>query len=508
MTACIRLLLIGVMLAAWSGSALARQPGAAMEVHELEADLAKREGDSLKVTGRFGSATGRKIRLKASAIEFQLAPGAANPRSGFEQVELSGRLERAGNRWRFLVDSWGPVADDAEQAARRKMNLKEGDFAALRELAAWADQRAQWYGDVELKGVVDELLSTARTWEEQSARVSGDSARLREMAEEWAKGGAALPEVERLRHAAVAIDFEAARADADLSRLEAEVLEELSGADVPTDEARQAVWPAYRQDRLQVYEGVEHAQRTWLHRCLWVDLVQRRLNQAARKPEVDFVALASEARRLLPDVPGLADQLQRLGLERDEKSVGTLSRLRALALAKRWTELGEPERGKATIRNWLDAQRRGLKPEVAEERCELAADYLELVQDERAAADLWIEAIQRVPNLSDAVQGLARLGYREVAGVWNKGGGTGAEKMGRAPGSILAGDSDEQVVRALRNPDGIHRTVTAGQVLEQWVYAGPPSFVIYLRRAPGAERAYVVRMVAPDDASSEAERGE
>jgi hypothetical protein len=501
------LLLLAKLSAAQQPQSIAQQsqPGA-IEVHALEANPAEYEGKPIKVTGRFGSATGRKLRLEGSKIEFTLSPGAANPRSAMKQVDLSGKLERAGSGWRFLVDSWGSVASDAEQLDRRRKNVKEGDYQALRGLAAWAGERAAWYGDKELQQQVDQLLATATAWEIQGAIADGDSARLRQMAIELKEAGGATDQVECLRHAALVAELRQARDDADLSRLEAEALANLPGAEVATDAARQADWPAYRLDRQAVYDAAKHAQRTWLHRCLWCDLVVRRLEQAGRKPGADFSALAEEAERTLPDVPGLATQLRRRGLERDEKQVAKLSRVRALALAKGWSDLGEAQRGEQVVLNWLDAQRQQLEKGDAQQRCALAADYLELTRNESQAAELWIEALALVPNLSDAVQGLARLGYREFAGSWHR---TSAESTTARPrGRILPGDSDEQVLRSLRQPDRVQRTVTAGQVWEQWIYAGPPSFVVYLRRAAGAERAYVVRMMTPDASAESSPIGE
>jgi hypothetical protein len=72
----------------------------APDVHEVEAAPERFVDRPLRVTGRFLSAAGRRLRLIGSQIEFELDPDVrihANPR----QIEVVGTLSRDGERCDF-----------------------------------------------------------------------------------------------------------------------------------------------------------------------------------------------------------------------------------------------------------------------------------------------------------------------------------------------------------------------------------------------------------------------
>lgn len=498
---------VGCLAAAFALAAWLPHPAAAesLEVHELESQLAKYDGRQLTVVGRFKSANAQRMLLVDSQIEFRLSKTAGRVRSSFKNVEVTGRLSQDGKQWTLAVEHVAAAPGEAETFADRRKAILPGDYRRLYDLCAWLRSRAGWYHDDVLVRLAAEHYRQAFAWEEEALAKADDPSRLLDLAARGAQLGLEAAECDRIRHRALWIRLRQTPSDAEpeLRRLAMEIAAtwpRAADAGTAWTAEEEAVVATYMVDPLASYAQADAQRRPLLQRALWVEVMGRALEAAARSDAARLAELALEAEKSLPERPDWNRRLRLQEARRLARTPQDLTRGKAVALHHELTSLGQPDEAKRLLSQWLGQARRKLNADDAEGHAQLAANYLELLDDNDTAAQLYQLALRAAPEFAEAQAALQMLGYRRVAGAWQKAvKSTDDEADSRQPEprGVQPGDTEQEVVRRLRQPDRITRTLSAGYLSELWIYDGPPRLYIYLKRGPGSATARVVTLAAP-----------
>ncbi len=474
-----------------------------LEVHEVEAEHARYLNKTLRLTGRFESATGQTLRLVDSQIIFRLGKQATPVRSGMENVELSGLLRRDGERLTLVVEYLEPVPNEVKQFELRRNKVTVGDFGALYALSQWARQRGAWYADPALKQLAAAAYRESFAWEEEATARRRDVPRLLELAEEGRSRGLADRDVWRLRHRAIQIErTRLSPADAAAHAALAEKARSL----LPGTEATHPVespesLAGYRREPIVAYASASDELRRVFHRALWVDLVSRSIDLQSQLPDADLASLVRQCAELVPEQVALWRTLK-LRVAKDRAArVEQLSRAEIVSLRDELIQLEAQDDARDLLAAWLATRRQKLDASDAEGAMQAARDYRELAGDAEQAADLYQQALRAAPRLADAEAALRELGYEKRGDLWRAAptadarAARGENQLRR--GSIEVGASEQDVLRQLRRPDRVARMLTSSGTLEQWIYEGPPVVYVYLRRNLAGGVAHVAAVRAP-----------
>ena len=452
---------------------------------------------------------------RAPEVAFEIPPRlrpATSPK--IAAVKVRGVLRKEGGRWRVEVNKFDPLPNDLERLNRGVASLPRTDTDGRSAWAAWAERRAEAFGDDALRRRAREVEQEA--FEAEAERPGRDPAKtLLALAERAKARGFAEPGPSSLAHGALAAASKGAASAGDWK-----AIADKAGALLPDAKTPGAArvdlgpWDArYAKAPMEAYRDATADVRKALDRRLWADAVEAWLNRRAADDPKSVLGLADEAAALLPDRPALAGRFLEKGLATASGDVGALRLSEVEAYAKLYNEtLHQPDRAKALYRAWLDDQRNHrLSPRDADGRLALADQYESLVGDREAAAALLQEAWKIDPESREAADAFRRRGYRKVDGGWVEAsrGRSGPDARSPdssepAPGSETDQSAEEPNPNPSRAESLRHATpeivrtrmagkpnrriwvASQGQLVEQWIYVFPLKvhYINFLRR-PG-----------------------
>jgi hypothetical protein len=459
-------------------------------MHELETNP-NLVGQELVVEGRFSSRVGPNrelLKLHNSKVEFRI-PAELDLKLPSETrwVRITGKLEKAGDKLSVRIKSAERITEtDSDRYRAVAQRIGPRDARAWNALADRTDGLAKFYGnDTELAALASDARLKGLNAEELVLNAD-QPAELLMLAGRAETLGVGEDEVRRMRHKSLRWQFESMGTAAttekwgDLAKRITELLPE-SQTQLKASDA--AIVGQYRNNPLEVYE-TQKAFRAVCDRQFWIDVVTRSMLAAAEKPDADLMSLTQEARQSAPDHPELARTLiERWATSESGKLAALPAARRARGVRKLAdtyrTELGNPDRARAVLREWLDQRRAELGKRDADGRVQLARDYRSDIQDDDVAAKLLIEALAIEPDLPNAAAELQSLGYEKVSEVWVR----KSDRVAAGPSRPADGRAKQaelqmtpgQVREILGNPkpEDVVRWATAGRVREQWVFRGP-----------------------------------
>lgn len=468
-----------------------------MEVHQLEANADRWLNKQVFITGRFASASTDRVRLKNTDIEFHLERASRRIRSGTKRLELVGTLSRSGKQLQFEVSSVRELPSEAKEFRERKKKIISGDHTELYELVRWAEERSEWYDDSSLKRLAEGAKHQAFDWEVDDAARKGDVDEMLTLAQEAEKRDRPSTDVLGIRHRAVWVARrELPEADANaVEALAAQASQLLPGMDESITPEQFASLSEYLKSPIENYASATEGQVNQMHRALWVSLTAEAMELQAADG-ADPGELAMRVERLLPERPDLWRTFRLAQLAALAAAPRALTRGGLISVRDGYRELEMPDEAASTVDRWLAEQRIMVPGDDAEGHLQLAADYRSLVGDETTAAELYQQVLGIAPDSPEAREGLRALGYDFIDGQWQRLDKLDAAKMRdqrrEKRGELSVGDSEAEVLRRFPSPDRIARTVSGTSIVEQWIYEGPPSFYIYLRRDVASARATVI----------------
>lgn len=469
----------------------------AVDVHQFEQNLTNQIGQPVELEGRFRSAGAGKLYLVGSAIEFHLGKYAGQVRRSMQSIAVEGQLISGLPKPVFRVESFRALPPDVERFAQRRNRITPGNERSLFTLAAWGRQQAHWYHDRPLEKLSAEAYRQAFDWAAQRAVQLRDTKTLLLYAYLGEAIGMSPSSAELLRHD-VALDLSARAKDAHAKLAAAsQVRKLLSGTETPLQVERLAWADQYLLDPQAVFAGLAPSARREAARTLWANLTAQALQlQAAKVEGAELDELIQRASTEIPDRPKAIRQLRLRAARARVAAAARLSRAEMLRLRDELAELDEAAASRAVVERWLQVQRQGLPSNDAEGRLLLAHEYRDLLDDPQTSANLLIESLRLAPDLTEASNSLAELGYTQRGGVWLPPAAmpTDAQPMDEPGAELAAGASEATVISRLRRPDRIARVATQNSISEHWIYEGPPRLNIYLRRSTATGQAYVTRI--------------
>ena len=470
------------------------------EIHEIDEQPELYRGRTIRIQGRFRSAGVGKMYLVDSPVEFNLGNHARSARSGTTHVEVRGQLQQVAGRWVFEVQYLRRIEDEARQFAERRSQIVEGNIRGMDQLAQWARQRANWYHDAQLAKLAADAQWQALMWKAAELAATGNAEQLYSLAARVEYMLAAPSQVEQLRHQAAWLQYERLRRDdrSGREKLARLVCQLLPGSDRPVPEVEE-LWNQYQLDPLQTHAHANAHGRAQLHRAFYTRLVREALWLAASEADTDLTELATKAEQQISECHHTVTELHRLALEQRASAIDRLSRSEILAIREGFRRWGLAARGQQVVLQWLDRQRLRLSDDEIEQRLALAADYRLLIEQRDLAAELLIEAWKLSPGLAEVRKELLALGYEWRSGIWQLAPVAGDVPSAVEPSAdmddwLAEGASEAELLRRLRRPDRIARIATRGEIVERWIYEGPPRLIIYLSRNTASGLARVVRL--------------
>jgi hypothetical protein len=426
---------------------------------------------------------------------------------------VRGLLKREGTRVVLDVSTVDLFVDDRQRLDSAIARLGPNDAASRWSWAKWAEQRAEHYSDAKLKERGLEL-------ETEALRIEGNGPAGKQADTAWALAlrgktrGLPGPEPAALAHHALRLRLSKAKTEAEIQAIQQDAVKFFEGgppaqvSDGGEDLNRWIV--AYAQEPAEAYRKAPDGVRGMLDRRLIADLSERWLRMKLGKLEpLERLRTIEETAPQLKDRPDVVDQLWKSAFEALLSNLGQLRQSEVTALARRWREAeGHPQEAQVLLRTFLEEQqRKKLAANDATGRVLLADQYVQLLDDRRTAAELLKEAWRIAPGSEEVEIGFRRIGYVKSGDTYQP--ATGPEpandaptapagsqtpaRTARPPGEDpLSGLTPDEIRQQLGAPNAITRTVTQGEILEQWIYEQPQKQVILILRRPRSPVATVL----------------
>ncbi len=442
-----------------------------------------------------------QVELRQTPVRFDLPASLRFSEAPSERsIRMEGVLHKEGDRLVMEVESLKLLPDDQDRLSRALSAIPQEDYQDQLAWTNWALHRANLYDDPAL--AAQARKAEAEAMRIQVERPGFDSPQTAlELAQRARKHQIPEPIPSALAHQAYAALAKNARSVDELGTLIKEVETALPRSTRPADSDTSAWDAAYGHDPFRAYRLASDSVRRAYDRRLMADLLERWIKARAQAEPGKTLELSEEAKTRLPDRPEVAQALFEKGLAAVSEDVESLSRDDLLALVKKYDEIGQPEKGRALIRAWLEDERKNrISRTDAEGRVILADKYLSMLGDTEAAVGLLQEAWAIDPQSKNTIEAFRALGYRKQDNRWVK----DAPKTGGAERVELVADARDdalppvgvedpllrltpaEVVARLGKPDHKSQVVTQGIVTIQWVYKGirgSTQYIVFRKQA-------------------------
>jgi hypothetical protein len=407
-------------------------------------------------------------------------------------VVVSGRLVKVGKKFQVVVKSLDERPTDEETFAAMKLKLPFKQSASWYRAGAWAVGRGKFYGDVKLdalgRGAYERAVEI-----ERSDLPRGDDQAVFQLAAKAKR--LRLPDgaVQNLLHLAYRTRWSGAEAkgrDFNDSEFLTGLKKDLPGADVPLKSIPRPLADKYRKSPQRTYETADAAGRKALHRLLYLEAAWRQISGTLDENGSNGFDVATEIERRLPEYRDRAEPLREKELAYRLRTVGDATRAEAVALADLFRQRKAPKKAAEALRQWVKAREPKWRKEGPTGLLLLAEATQKLLNDDKTATDVLLEAARKDPNSPDIATRLGKLGYEQRNGIWVQ-----AAAARPAPpnplvqairkGTIVSGMTPMQVRRAMAGtPRTIHRAATSRTINEVWLFqrADGSRLAVHFRR--------------------------
>lgn len=447
----------------------------------------------IRVEGRLSFFDRKGLKFKNSVIQFEATKDLPEFTTRPVNFVVSGQLRKRGSRYIFNVDSVENAPADADQFSRRRIRVDREIPSESYTLADWADRRAKFYQDAQLKKFAEELrLQGFRA--EWNQLPSDDAHDRLALAERSILLGIPSNLREELIHEAYRISIRAAEKSPtpDWKQLATEIARDAPGAKAPLSTAPD--FGKLREDYLRSPEKIYHTAspeaRVSLHRVLWGEVKRRELLARAELDPTKGSELAGELQKLLPEYQAEAEKLRDDLLMKRGHDVEKLTRRELLELRDDLLARNKKMEADKIVDDWLALRKQRLSSDDLEGLLQLAAEYEALSREATVLGPSLVEAAKAYPDSREIVSALGKMGYRLVDGTWlspadrNRDSATGHDKELRE-GVVDIGMTATEVRKSQGTPVALTRIVTNGELREIWSYgkAGDRGgFTVYFRR--------------------------
>jgi hypothetical protein len=455
------------------------------------------QGASLTIEGRWSIFNEERLLLTKCDLVFLFDDSVRVPAGKTKNVEVTGRLETRQGMLIFLVTRLKLQPSDAEHVRDERARLETNAPQEWYDLADWATGRGRFYEDEELLNQAADLRRNGAIVEYRQVPASAVEP-LFALAESVKQMGLPLSLHDQMIHDAIRRELGAARRgkpemyDVVLTH----TLERLPGSDVPLtlDDATLEQQRLYREDPLTVYEKAKDDERKLLHRMLYAEVALEHIEADAAEDGRNGYQIAARIEQTVPEFAALAEEYRAREVDYQIQHVPELSRESLLTLAARLEQRDQAARAEEVKRRWIAAREPVYRERGVNGKFDLADEYIQLLEDEMAAAELYKEVFNDGVGQEAARTKLVDLGYRFDGTEWTQAddnpGDPTADAIRR--GIVRRGMTDDQVQAALDGrPTSIVRVASRGQVTELWVYRNHGVSIRFDRHAASEPRIAV-----------------
>ena len=471
----VRLATAALLLVVLSSATLQAEPTSIQEFLGRETQFGQLVGSTFQLEGRASTLSSNELRMKGTGMKFVFAESFNRPRS-FPHVKLTGRLERDGRDFRFLVTKLDAYKPETEVIRDRLRFGDSSDANLYFGQADWAEQRGEYYEDLALRDEARRLRTLGVEAAAGKLKRDNPHAYL-DLANKSAQWGLDNSLRMTLLHGATRADLELERKNRQpaYSAVLNKVRSRFPDAARPVEEIPDELRDAYEKRPQETYAKTDTDQRSVLHRLLFIETAVR-MAEADLKPDGSNGTLVAAAlERLVPERPELFQKYREAEFAHLESQIKRMDRARVLEFRNKLRDNDQPDRATRVVREWIDQQlsRRPNTPATTVDRAQFEFDML---GDTERALELVSNAMSVDPNVRGGRELLDLMGYG-----WYQGKAIKQELIPDAPrdplamaveeGRIVQGMSAAQVRASLGGGAGtVVRVATQGEVTEIWYY--------------------------------------
>ncbi|MCA9087145.1 MAG: hypothetical protein KDA90_00760 [Planctomycetaceae bacterium] len=362
--------------------------------------------------GRYGFIGKEEMRFAQCPLKFLLPPDTRITTRNSNVVEVVGSLRKDGNDIVFEIRKLSSRPSDLTTLGLKRAALVATDPQAWYGLGDWAIGRGSFYSDEELKFEARKLyLLGVET--ERGLIKTGDFAALQTLARK-AMEYSLHSEVSRdLKHQAHRERFDIAKTQpkANLSELILLLKEDLPAAGRPLSFVNPELVQAYSKDPVKAYTAASPQTRDQYDRLFAVELEMLRITRDIKPDGSNGNAIADRIATFVPERTELVDPYRVNELNYHVSRIPAMTRQEMLDLAAKFEQRNEPERVIEVKQSWLKARETRLRRDGARGLCELAEDWITLLEDYETARSLYIEAYKTNPGYPPSSIWLEANGY-------------------------------------------------------------------------------------------------
>ena len=459
------------------------------QLNARKADWDRFLGAQIRVEGRISLSGSGQMRLVKCDLPFHASDSVIRSIQGKKSVEATGRLRKEGGKFYFDAEQIQVVPGDLEQyetRASKFRNPKGSDWYALGD---WAAERSHFYDDSDLQkkavAAYEHGISADRRVLEND-----DSEGRFQLADKVAE--LKLPNALRmeLMHEAFRLVWtelsKARPADkAELVKLTKKLAEDLPGSTEALPKFSEAVEARYEKEPLAAYRDADDGVRRQLHRIFYASVQTRLILDEAAADGSNGDQIASRLIQQVPEAGQLADRYRQLKLDWRLEHAATATRAEIEQLAADFRGRKQPDQAKVALTEWLAARDSRLRDDGPLGMLQLADEHLALLQDERKAVSILVEANKIDPQFLEVKDRLKTLGYENVGGTWTKS-RPDATPAGPAeptiPSGIAVGMSAVDARNAMGvKPGVLSRALSKNGVVEVWCYGARGTSRVIIR---------------------------
>ncbi|MEW4488423.1 hypothetical protein AB1L42_10105 [Thalassoglobus sp. JC818] len=436
-------------------------------------------GTTWQIEGRYALMGSTSLKFVNCDMPFRFSSNVSRPSGQFKNLEVIGKIQKNNGRLFFEVNSLRKVPSDDEQYLARRARVDSDDPKAMYELADWAEERARFYGDEDLRMKAQQLKQNGLLIEYRQLETIDQRAldHLLKKAREFQLDESLVQEFLHRGYWEQFDQLNKLRDRVDrLTELHVSVARNLPGASTPLEQYPQELADKYFAGPIQLYDESKNPARRQLDRLFYLKVsVDMILAQADASGANGFAI----AKRLKTDAPERADLIREYEskeLAYASKRLDTMTRAEMLNLSNRYVDFGDASQAVETKRNWLASRESLARGQGARGLVDYAEDWIQLLDDREAAARFYIEAWKINPQYPLATEWLDKNGYALHEGNWTPKDlipETRESQIETAirEGRIEEGMTQHQVKSAMGiAPDSIVRFASSGRVSELWIY--------------------------------------
>lgn len=462
-------------------------------------------GATIRLEGRVSLSGGGQLRLAKCDLSFHATDALVRSVQGKKSIELIGRLKKDGSKLIFEAEDIRQTPTDLEQFDSRNARLRNPKSSDWYALGDWASERSRFYDDVELEKKAQSAYEHGITAERRALEVDDAQGRF-QLAKKVLQYK--LPDSQRMEliHEGDRLLWnslsKAKPADPEaLANLAKKLAEDLPGSTQPLKAFPEQLTGRYEREPLTLYRDSMDDVRRQLHRIFYTSVQLKLILDDAAQDGRNGDVIASRLSQQIPEAAQLADHYRGLKLKWRLEKAPTATRPEIEQVAADFRERQQPDQAKLALSRWLEAREQRLRDDGPLGLLQLADEHLTLLQDERKAMALLVEANKMDPAFADVKDKLKTLGYENLGGTWVKSRPDANPAPALAGPTVPTGVAIGMSAKDARNamgvrPGALSRTLTKNGVAEVWSYGvrGTSRVIIRLEGTSMASELKVVEI--------------